>query len=80
MVLATMSEIKITFRVSRDEETGSLVASWDDPSGGGITTQAEDLKGLEAAVREAMACHFEPGKGPRTAALHFTEDPELSMA
>jgi hypothetical protein len=36
---------EITFLVQRDEDSGWLVASWDDPAGlGGITTQAQDLR------------------------------------
>lgn len=51
-----MSEI--VFVVSQDEETGVLVAAWDDPSGGGITTQGVDLEELQHMVRDAVACHF----------------------
>jgi hypothetical protein len=75
-----MNKDSITFQVSRDQEAGVLVASWDDPAGGGITTQAENLNGLESAVRQALACHFDAGQAPRTVFLHFTEDPELSTA
>ena len=40
---------EIAFEVSRDEESGRLIASWDAPDGsGGITTQGEDLRDLQA--------------------------------
>ena len=56
---------EITFQVSRCEESGWLVASWDDPTGqGGITTQARDLRELQEQVVEATQCHFEPGTTP----------------
>jgi len=58
-----MNEILLV--VERDEETGFLTASWDDPSGGGITTQGKDLSELQTNVREAVRCHFDNGKSPR---------------
>jgi predicted RNase H-like HicB family nuclease len=70
-----MSEI--TLIVERDEETGWFIASWDAPGGGGITTQARDLRELEPNVREAVRCHFEPGQIPRSIRLHFVSDPVL---
>ena len=33
----------LAFKIERDVEAGVLVASWDDPEGGGITTQAKNL-------------------------------------
>jgi len=71
----TMNEI--TFQVSRDQESGWLTASWDDPAGGGITTQAKDLRELQQQVVEATQCHFDPGNAPRQIRLHFMEDPVL---
>ena len=50
---------EITFDVRRDEESGWLVASWDDPVGGGITTQGRDLRDLQEQITEAVAAHFE---------------------
>ena len=44
---------EITLQVARDEESGWLVASWDAPDNtGGITTQSEDLRDLQAAIAE----------------------------
>ena len=40
-----MSEI--FFTIERDDESGVLVAYWDEPSGGGITRQGSDLAELE---------------------------------
>jgi hypothetical protein len=43
----------------RDEDSGVLVAVWDAPEGGGITTQGRDLKELQEQVRDAVRCHFD---------------------
>jgi hypothetical protein len=42
---------EIVFQVGVSEESGILIASWDDPSGnGGITTQGQDLRELQDQV------------------------------
>jgi predicted RNase H-like HicB family nuclease len=72
---------EIVMTISRCDETGALVASWDDPRGfGGLTTQAEKLSDLENSIREAIAVHFEPGELPRQVRLHFVDDPVLAAA
>ena len=72
---------KITLQVERDETSGWYVASWDAPGGkGGITTQGRDLPDLQANIREAVRCHFEPGRMPRQIQLHFIDDPVLTPA
>ena len=48
----------LAFKIERDVEAGVLVASWDDPEGGGITTQAKDLTELAEAIKESVRCHF----------------------
>ncbi|MCU1328551.1 MAG: hypothetical protein JWN34_3921 [Bryobacterales bacterium] len=71
----------ITISISLCAESGSLVASWDDPAGvGGLTTQGETLAELEDNMREAVAAHFEPEDAPRTVRLHFVDDPVLAAA
>jgi predicted RNase H-like HicB family nuclease len=72
--------MKVVFTVERDEEAGAYTASWDDPAGGGISTQAETLAELSGAIREAVRCHFVDRPLPRVAALHFERDPELQLA
>lgn len=72
---------EITFDVSRDEESGSLIASRDAPDGsGGITTQGEDPSDLQAQVVDAVATHFEDDEIPRRIRLHFISDPILVPA
>jgi len=72
---------KITLQVEQDEDSGWYVASWEAPSGqGGITTQGQDLQELQANVREAVRCHFEPDQMPKEISLHFLADPVLTAA
>ena len=68
---------EITLNVERDADSGYFVATWDDPSTGGITTQGGDLGELQANVREAIVCHFGADAAPRRVRLHFVEDPVL---
>jgi predicted RNase H-like HicB family nuclease len=71
---------EITLTVERDEESGGFVASWDDPSGGGITTQGKDLSELQTNVREAVRCHFDKANIPSSIRLHFVSDPVVASA
>ena len=70
---------EITFQISRCEDSGWLVASWDAPDGqGGITTQAKDLKELQEQILDATQCHFEQAHLPRRIRLHFVTDAVLT--
>ena len=47
---------EITLQIQRDEQSGWLLAWWDDPSGaGGITTQGQDLRDLQQQIRKRFA-------------------------
>lgn len=72
--------MKLVFTIERDEETGAFTASWDDPRGGGITTQALTFPELSSAINEAVKCHFVDRVAPKIATLHFQHDPELVLA
>jgi predicted RNase H-like HicB family nuclease len=72
--------MKLVFIIERDEETGAFTASWDDPRGGGITTQAYTFGELSDAINEAVRCHFTDRRAPKVATLHFQHDPELQLA
>jgi len=50
---------EITFIVEKDEDSGWFVASWDCPTGGGITTQGKNLADLYTNIAAAAQCHFE---------------------
>jgi hypothetical protein len=55
----------LAFKIERDVEAGVLVASWDDPTGGGIATQAKNLTELADATKESVRCHFVGRAAPR---------------
>jgi hypothetical protein len=71
---------EITFTVSPCEETGVLVASWDAPGGGGISTQGVSVEQLHANIRDAIACHFDDSQAPIRIRLHFAGDVVLQQA
>ena len=48
----------LEFTIEPDDKSGGFTASWDDPKGGGITTQAYSLAELPDAINEAVRCHF----------------------
>ena len=73
--------LELCFLIEHDAEADVFVASWDDPAGGGITTQADTLATLPGAVQEAVRCHFADHSRSRvTVALHFEADPVLQVA
>ena len=47
--------------------------------GEGIFTEAEDLKTLQDAVRDAVKCHYEPGQAPAVVRLHFVRDEVITV-
>jgi hypothetical protein len=72
---------EITLSVQPDEQSGWLVASWNDPDGtGGITTQGQDLRDLQQQITDAVSVHFDEGMGPRRIRIHFVSDPILVQA
>jgi hypothetical protein len=42
--------------------------------GSSIFSEADSLDGLRAAVRDAVQCQFEEGRGPKMIRLHFVRD------
>ncbi len=46
--------------------------------GESIFTEADDLRALQENIRDAVRCHFEPGKGPRVIRLHFVREEVIS--
>ena len=69
---------EIVFQVEPCEDSGVLIASWDAPEGGGITTQGKDLRDLQDQIADAVRCHFEPAFVPKRIRYHFVADPVLS--
>ena len=72
--------MKLEFKVELDEATETFVASWDDPAGGGITTQVTSISDLRKSIAEAVKCHFPHLKAPAKATIHFVKDLELQLA
>lgn len=70
---------ELLFRVEPCSETGGFVARWDDPHGGGITTQGDTLAELHAMIADAVNAYFEPAERPRRLRLHFVEDPVVML-
>jgi hypothetical protein len=66
---------EIVFQIEASD--GVLIASWDAPGGGGITTEGKDLRELQQQVTDAVHCHFDEGEVPRRIRLHFVVDPVL---
>jgi hypothetical protein len=64
------TSIEIVFVVEEDPE-GGFVAS---ALGESIVTQAESVTSLHAAVRDAVACHFEESRRPKIIRLHHVRD------
>ena len=46
--------------------------------GAAIFTQADTLDELRAAIRDAIACHFEPDEAPKIIRLHIVRDEVLA--
>ncbi|MGH8292437.1 MAG: 2-oxoisovalerate dehydrogenase [Gammaproteobacteria bacterium] len=47
--------------------------------GEAIFAQADDLETLHAQVRDAVACHFDPGKAPKVIRLHFVREELIAL-
>ena len=72
---------EITINIRHDEESGGLNAWWDDPAGGGISTQGDSIPELHAMIKEAVSLYFEDRpERPLSVRLHFVEDPSLVVA
>jgi predicted RNase H-like HicB family nuclease len=71
---------EITFSVERCHEGGGYVARWDAPGGGGITTQGDSFRELDAMIAVAVGGDFESGQRPKRVRLHFSEDPVLPLS
>lgn len=63
-------ETEIVFLVKESEEGGYEARAL----GYSIFTEADSLDGLRAMVKDAVACHFDSGNGPKVIRLHFVRD------
>ena len=61
---------EITFLVEHGPRGGYTVRAL----GESIFTEADDIYSLHSQVRDAVRCHFDEEKIPRTIRLHFTHE------
>lgn len=64
------SNTELVFTVEEADEGGYVATA----VGEGIVTEADGLDALRAAVRDAVACHFDESDRPRAIRLHFVRD------
>jgi len=69
-----MSMTEIHFLVEEAAEGGWLARAL----GADIVTEADDLPGLHAQVRDAVRCHFDEAELPRLIRLHITREEVLT--
>ena len=62
------------------EEDGGYVARWDNPDGGGITTEGDSLTELLEMVKDAVAGYFDPIARPVQVELNFSENPAFLVS
>jgi hypothetical protein len=67
---AEAAATEIIFLVEESPEGGFSAHSADET----IFTEADDVEGLRAAVRDAVRCHFEDADRPRLIRLHYVRD------
>ena len=66
---------EIVFVVEEDPEGGFIARA----VGESIITQADDLKALRKALRDAVKCHFPKAKArPKVIRLHLVRDEVIS--
>jgi len=68
-----MSEIH--FVVEEAPEGGYTAKAVSDD----IFTEADDIPGLYANVRDAVRCHFDEGTAPGVIRLHFTREVVIAV-
>lgn len=64
---------EIIFLIEDAPEGGYLARAL----GQSIFTEADTMDDLRRNIREAVECHFEPGKGPQLIRLHYVREEVL---
>ena len=64
------SESEIVFLVEEAPEGGFTARAL----GKSIFTEADSAADLRQKIRDAVRCHFEPGRAPRLIRLHFVRE------
>ena len=63
-------ETEILFLVKESDEGGYEARALDHS----IFTEADSLEELRVMVKDAVACHFDSGQGPKMIRLHFVRE------
>jgi predicted RNase H-like HicB family nuclease len=66
------NDAEIIFDVESCEATGGYVARWNEPDGGGITTQGDSFGELDRMIADAIAGYFEPDQPPKNVRLRVS--------
>ena len=61
---------EIIFVVEEAPEGGLIARAL----GESIVTEADDFDALKKQIRDAVSCHFEPGKAPKLIRLHYVRE------
>jgi hypothetical protein len=72
---APQPQADVVFLVEESPGGGFMAAA----VGVSIFTQADTLDGLRANVREAVACHYEPGQRPHSIRLRIVREEVLRL-
>jgi len=70
-----MAMSELVFVVEEAPEGGYLARAL----GESILTEADDLDGLRAMVRDAVLCHFDEEDRPKVVRLHLVHDELLAV-
>ncbi|MFB3789123.1 MAG: 2-oxoisovalerate dehydrogenase [bacterium] len=66
---------EIIFIVQEDPEGGYTARAL----GESIFTEADTLDALSGQIRDAVKCHFDPGKEPSVLRLHFIREEIIAL-
>jgi hypothetical protein len=66
---------ELIFMVEEAPEGGYIARAL----GASIFTEADDIAGLHAQVRDAVRCHFDDGEEPKIIRLHFVREEVIAV-
>ncbi len=70
-----MARSEIRFVVEEAPEGGYIARAVNKD----IFTEADDIPGLHARVRDALRCHFDDSAAPGVIRLHFTREEVIAV-
>ncbi len=66
---------QITFQVTEEPDGGYVAAAVEQD----IVTQGDDWGHLKYMIRDAVLCHFDEGKAPKTVRIEFVRTEVLAV-